>query len=328
MKRRDFITLLLGGAAVAVPRKARAQASPKIHRVGLLTATAPMSDTGPFGAELVRGLAQRGYAQGTTVEFVRRGAEGRLERLPRLVQELVASKVEVIVTLGYPPTLAAKRGTTIPVVVIAAGDPVATGLVDSLARPGTHLTGISDVVAELSAKRMEFLKEIAPSVRRVAMLWNADDLGMTTRYQASDKAAKAMGLVVQPLGVREPDDFEHAFATMSRERPDAILMVSDSLTTLNRKRVFEFAAAHRLPAIYEFDFLVREGGLMSYSMDLEEALGRVASKVDRILKGAKPTELPFEQPTRFRFVLNLKTAKALGLDVPPALLARADEVIE
>jgi ABC-type uncharacterized transport system substrate-binding protein len=327
MKRRDFIQVL-GGALIAAPWGAQAQTGPKVHRIGLLSAAAPMADNSPFGVPLIRGLAQHGYTQGRNVVFERRGAEGHLDRLPRLVDELAASKVDVIVTTGYPPALAAKQGTTIPVVAILTGDPVATGLVDGLARPGGNLTGVSDVAAELSAKRMELLKEIAPGLRRVALLWNADDRGMTVRYQASDVAAKAMGLIVQPLGVREPDDFEQAFAGMKRERPDAILMVSDSLTMLNRKRVFEFAAAHRLPAIYEFDFVVREGGLMSYSMDLEEGFGRVAALVDRILKGAKPSELPIEQPTRFRFVLNLKTAKALGLDVPATLLARADEVIE
>jgi ABC-type uncharacterized transport system substrate-binding protein len=327
MKRRDFIQVL-GGALIAAPWGAQAQTGPKVHRIGLLSAAAPMADNSPFGVPLIRGLAQHGYTQGRNVVFERRGAEGHLDRLPRLVDELAASKVDVIVTTGYPPALAAKQGTTIPVVAILTGDPVATGLVDGLARPGGNLTGVSDVAAELSAKRMELLKEIAPGLRRVALLWNADDRGMTVRYQASDVAAKAMGLIVQPLGVREPDDFEQAFAGMKRERPDAILMVSDSLTMLNRKRVFEFAAAHRLPAIYEFDFVVREGGLMSYSMDLEEGFGRVAALVDRILKGAKPAELPIEQPTRFRFVLNLKTAKALGLDVPATLLARADEVIE
>ena len=262
------------------------------------------------------------------IVFERRGAEGRLERLPRLVAELVASNVDVIVTFGFPPALAAKQGTTIPVVAFAAGDPVATGLIDSLGRPGGNLTGFSDQAAELSAKRMELLKEIAPQLRRVAMLWNADDLGMTLRYKASDVAAKAMGISVQALGVREPDDFEQAFAAMNREKPDAILMVSDSLTTLNRKRVIDFAAAQRLPAIYEWEFIAREGGLMSYSMDLDESFERVAALIDRILKGAKPAELPCEQPTRFDFVLNLKTARALGITVPPSLLVQADEVIE
>ena len=327
MRRRNVIQIL-GGALVAAPWWAQAQTEPKVHRIGLLSAPGPVGDASPFGAQLIRGLAQQGYALGRNLVFERRAAEGRLERLPRLVAELVASKVDVIVTFGYPPALAAKQGTTIPVVSFGAGDPVATGLVDGLARPGGNVTGVSDVASELSAKRMELLKDTAPGLRRVAMLWNADDRGMTLRYGASEVAANTMGLIVQPLGVREPDDFEQAFATMNRERPDAILMISDSLTMLNRKRVFEFAAAHRLPAIYEFDFVVREGGLMSYSMDLEEAFGRVAVLVARILKGAKPAELPFEQPTRFRFVLNLKTAKAIGLEVPPTVLARADEVIE
>jgi putative ABC transport system substrate-binding protein len=175
---------------------------------------------------------------------------------------------------------------------------------------------------------MDLLKEMSPGLRRVAMLWNADDLGMTLRYKASEAGAKTMGVLVQPLGVREPDDFNLAFSAMEREMPDAILMVTDSLTVLNRKRVFEFAAAHRLPAIYEFDWLVRDGGLMSYAPDLDESFGRVAALADRILKGAKPASLPFEQPTRFQLALNLTSAKAIGLEVPPVLLGRADEVFE
>ena len=182
--------------------------------------------------------------------------------------------------------------------------------------------------AELSPKRLDFLKEVAPGLRRVAVLWNAADLGMTLRYRATEAAAQTLGVEIQPLGVREPDDFEEAFAAMKREMPDGILMVSDALTTLNRQRIYDFAAAHRLPAIYEFDFLVRDGGLMAYGPDQDESFERVAALVDRILKGAKPADLPFEQPTRFRFSVNLKTATALGLTVPDWLLARADEVIE
>ena len=175
---------------------------------------------------------------------------------------------------------------------------------------------------------MELLKQLAPGLRRVAMLWNATDLGMTLRYQASEAGAQAIGLSVQPLGVREPDDFEQAFAAMQRERPDAILMVTDTLTLLNRQRVFAFAATHQLPAIYEFDYLVRDGGLMSYGPDLDESFSRVAALVDRILKGTKPADLPFEQPTRFRLVINLKTAQAMGLPVPSILLFQADEVLK
>ena len=327
MNRRKLIKVL-GGAMLALPWRAQAQTPPRVYRIGLLSAGAATTDASPFGAPLIRGLTKHGYTQGRNLVFERRAADGHVERLPRLVEELTAAKVDVIQTMGFPAALAAKQGTVLPVVVFAPGDPVATGLVESLARPGGNLTGISDVATELSAKRMQLLMEIAPGLRKVAMLWNADDLGMTLRYRASDAAAKAMGISVQPLGVREPDDFEQAFAAMGRDKPDAILMVSDSLTTLNRRRVLEFAAAQKLPAVYEFDYIVREGGLMSYSMDLDEGFGRVAELIDRILKGAKPAELPFEQPTRFRFALNLKTAQSLGLSVPPSILARADEVIE
>ena len=327
MRRREFIALL-SGAAAAWPVGAHAQSTSGVYRVGLLSAGPPIADKSPLGAPLIRGLAKHGYVLDKNIAFERRGAEGQLDRLPQLVSELVASKVDVIVTAGYPPALAAKQGTNLPVVAIFAGDPVGTGLVDSLARPGGHLTAISDVSAEVTPKRMELLKQMAPNLRRVAVLWNANDLGMTLRYQASETGAKALGISVQPLGVREPNEFDQAFEAMNRDMPDAILMVTDSLTILNRKRVFEFAAAHRLPAIYEFDFLVRDGGLMSYGPDMDESFMRVAALVDRILKGAKPAELPCEQPTLFRFVLNLKTAKSIGLEVPSSLLARADEVIE
>jgi putative ABC transport system substrate-binding protein len=319
---------LIGGADVGWRRSALAQSQGKTYRIGLLGSGAPITDNSPQGAPLIRGLGQRGYVPGKNLTFERRGAEGHIDRLPPLVTELAASNVEVIVTFGYPAAVTAKKGTMLPVVAINAGDPVGTGLVASLAKPGGNLTGISDVSAEVTPKRMELLKQIAPNLRRVAMLWNADDLGMTLRYRASESGAKALGIDIQALGVREPADFDQAFTAMTRDRPDAILMVTDSLTILNRKAVFEFAAAHRLPSIYEFDSLVRDGGLMSYGPDQDESFDRLAALVDRVLKGAKPAELPFEEPTLFKFALNLKTAKAMDLAVPPALLARADEVID
>ena len=229
---------------------------------------------------------------------------------------------------GFPVVAAAKAAGIPTVVAFGVGDPVATGLVRNLAQPGGVVTGISDVATTLSTKRLSLLKELLPKLNRVAMLWNKDDLGMSLRYEASAKAAQAIGADVEAVGVREPDDFNEAFSVMDREAPDAILMVSDSLTMLNRKRVFDYAAAHRLPAIYEFDFMVHEGGLMSYGADLKESFERAAAKVDRIFQGAKPGDLPFEQPTRYLFVLNLKTAKAIDLEIPPTLLALADEVIE
>lgn len=324
MQRRGLMALF-GGALVWSPRVVLAQHT---FRLGLLSAGAPITETSPAGASLIRSLAKTGYSPGKNLVFESRGAGGRVDLLKGLVQELISAKVDLIVTAGYPAALAAKQGAMLPIVANNAGDAVSTGLVESLARPGGNLTGISDVSAELTPKRMEFLKLMAPRLHRVAILWNADDLGMTMRSRASEAGAKALGIKVQQLGVREPDDFNDAFKAMDAEKPDAILMVTDSLTVLNRKRVFEYAAAHRLPAIYEFDFLTREGGLMSYGPDPDESLDRVAALIDRILKGNKPAELPFEQPTRFKFVVNLKTARAIGLDPPSALLAAADEVIE
>jgi putative ABC transport system substrate-binding protein len=246
----------------------------------------------------------------------------------KIVDELKARKVDLIVAWGFPVVQAAKTAGIPTVVAFGVGDPVATGLVKTLAQPGGVVTGISDVATTLSTKRLGLLKELLPKLNRVAMLWNKDDLGMSLRYEASAKAAQAIGADVEAVGIREPDDFAEAFALMDRERPNAILMVSDSLTMLNRKRVFEYAAAHRLPAIYEFDSLVHEGGLMSYGADLKESFERAAAMVDRIFKGTSPGELPFEQPTRYPFVINLKTAKSIGLEFPPTLLALADEVIE
>ncbi len=292
MRRREFIALFGCGVA-ALPCVAIGQTASKLYRVGSLNTAAPVAENSPFGAALIRGLAQHGYTRDRNLTFEHRGAEMHMDRLPRLVNELVTSKVDVIVALGYPSALAAKQGTTLPVVSFTTGDPVGTGLVDGLARPGGNITGISDVSAEVTPKRLELLKEMAPGLRRVAVLWNAADLGMTLRYRAAEAGAKAMGISVQPLGVREPNDFDQVFAAMNSDMPDAILMVSDALTSLNRKRVFEFVAAHRLPAIYENDLYVRDGGLMSYGPDLNESLARVAALVDRILKGTKPADLPF-----------------------------------
>jgi putative ABC transport system substrate-binding protein len=244
------------------------------------------------------------------------------------MQELKAANVEAVVTIGYPPAVAAKESGIPTVIATGSGDPVATGLVASLPRPGGNVTGIADDASSLSTKRLALLKALLPNLRRVAMLWNKDDLGMSLRYEASAKAAREIGVAVQTLGVREPDDFNDAFGTMNREMPDAILMVSDSLTVLNRKRVIDFAAEHRVPAIYEFDGIVRDGGLMSYGADQRESFIRAAALVDSIFKGAKPADLPVEQPTRYIFVINLKTAKTMGLEIPSNVAALADEVIE
>ncbi len=326
MRRREFMTLL-AVAAVAGPKAAAAQTS-KVYRLGTLGGGPPMTPSGGDGQILIEGLARRGYTLGQNLAFEGRGVLGQVGQMPQKMQELKAANVDVVVTISYPAALIAKSSNIPTVIASGSGDPVATGLVASLAHPGGNMTGVSDVAETLTTKRLSLLKEMSPQLRRVAMLWNKNDLGMSLRYEASAKAAHELGVVVQPLGVREPDDFNDAFEAMNREPPDAILMVSDSLTLLNRKRVFDYATERRLPAIYEADTIAREGGLMSYGPDRREVFDRVAALVDRIFKGTKPADLPVEQPTRFLFVLNLKTAKATGINVPNTLLALADEVIE
>lgn len=303
-----------------------AQPRSQIHRVGFLTSGGA---GGGIGDAVIAALSARGYAVGNNLVIQNRSAAGDLNQLPALAQELAKIPVDLMVTFSYPAARAAKESTaTIPIVVVGSGDPVESGLVPSLARPGGNVTGVSDVAAELAPKRLEFLKAATPTLKKVAMLWNADDLGMTLRYRATAAAAASLGVAVQSLGVREPEDFDEAFAAMDRDRPDGILMVSDALTFLNRKKVFDFAVPRRLPVIYEVDPWVRAGGLMSYGPDFQEIADRVAALVDRILSGAKPADLPFEQPTRFRFVINRKTAEALGLAIAESLYERADEVIE
>lgn len=327
MWTRPLVALI---ALIALTTSAAAQGPGKVHRVGFLFAGASAAPAARAAIEgLTRALAERGYVAGGNLVVESRFAEGQTKRLPELAKELADDGCEVIITTGYKAAHAAKDAAgMVPIVATSAGDPVQTGLAASLSRPGGDLTGISDMAAELSAKRLDLLKQAVPGLRRVAMLWNAGDLGMTTRYQAATAVAAKLGIAVEPLGVREPDDFNSAFDAMTHQRPDGILMVTDALTILNRKRVFDFAAAHRIPAIYEFDFLARDGGLMSYGPDGKEATAQIADLVDRILKGAKPADLPFEQPTLFRFVINKKTADSIGLVIPQGLLARADEVIE
>ena len=327
MKRREFIGLL-GAAVIIRPQESVAQSAAKTYRLASLTGNVALSANSPNGVTLLNAMAQRGYTLGKNLAYDARGAGGELGKIPQLMDDFKASGVDVLVAIGYPAARSAKVAGIPTVIAYGTGDPVATGLVTSLAQPGGLITGISDDAALLSTKRLSLLKTLSPNIRKVAMLWNKNDLGMSMRYEASAKAARELGVTVQALGVQEPDDFNDVFTVMDRDPPDAILMVSNSLTTLNRKRVFVYAAAKRLPAIYEYDALARDGGLMSYGPDLNECFERAADMIDRILKGAKPSELPFEQPTRYRFVINLKTAKEIGIEIPPTVLALADEVIE
>jgi putative ABC transport system substrate-binding protein len=326
MNRREIIALL-AGATMAGPRSAFAQSS-KVYRLGTLTPSAPIGEKSPPGAMILRVLERQGFTLGKNLALEARGAMGEVSKLPALVRELKAAGVDAILVVGFPAALACKIENVPTVVALGAGDPVATNLVDGLSRPGGSVTGISDDSTTLSTKRLALIKQAVPNLRRIAMLWNRDDLGMSQRYDVSASAARSIGATVQALGVREPDDFNGVFEAMTRERPDAILMVSDSLTVLNRKRVFDYATQNRIPALYEYENLSRDGGLMSYGAEFKESFERAADLVARIFKGARPADLPFEQPTRYPFIVNLKTAKATGIELPVNLVALADEVIE
>lgn len=326
--RRGLLALLT--AAAASPSFVLAQPKDKkAFRIGLLSGAGRTPDGN--APRLFRdALSGFGYVEGKNVVYDARFAEGEAERLPALAVELVALKVDLIATLGGPATAAARQATsTIPIVMArAAGDAVAAGWISSLARPGGNVTGLTDESVQLSAKRMELLKEAVPKAAVIAVLWNANDDGMTLRYREIEKAARILKVDVQAIGVKRAEDFNSAFAAMTRNRPDAMFLVADPLTLLNGKKVIEFAAAQRLPAMYENGFQVRDGGLMAYGTNIEEDFQRAAVYVDRILKGARPAQLPAEQPTRHYLTINAKTAAGLGLALPAALLFRADQLYQ
>ena len=305
-----------------------AQAQQKIYRVGHLSAAGRTADNAP-PRPLREGLRELGYVEGKNIFFEARFAEGKADQLPGLAAELLKLKVDVIVAQGRPAVVAAARATsTIPIVIApASSDAVATGLIASLPRPGGNVTGLSDELEHLSAKRLELITRAFPKAGRIAVLWNANDPGMNLRYRAIENAARILKVEVESMALRTPDDFETAFSTMTRRRPDALFLVTDALTNMNQRRVVEFSAAQRIPAMYESNLVVRQGGLMSYGPTGEEMFRRAAAYVDRILKGAKPSELPAEQPMRYNLSVNLKAAEALGMTIPPAVLLQADEVV-
>ena len=313
-------TLTLG--ILAAPLAADAQPPTKVPRIGLL-------DYAAFWEPLRQGLRDLGYVEGQNIAFEYRPTEGRRERLPDLAAELLRLKVDVIVTYGTPGTLAAKQATTtIPIVMVGVGDPLRTGLVPSLARPGGNVTGSSQLGPELSAKRLELLKESLPKVTRVAFLWNPTNPTQVVHFEDIQVGARALGVTLQSVKVSSPNEFESAFAAMMRGRPDALMITADPLHQLHVRRIIDFAAKSRLPAMYQVPENVIAGGLMSYGTNLPELFRRGAFYVDKILKGAKPADLPVEQPTKFELVINMKTAKALGLTIPQSVLVRADQVIQ
>jgi len=271
-------------------------------------------------------LRELGWIEGKNVAFERRFAENRLERLPELAAELVRLNVDVIVATGTLGPLAAKRATsTIPIVMTAAGDPLGSGLV---ARPGGNVTGMSLMVPDLGGKRLELLKELLPRLARVAVLWNAGNPYPAIVFKETQAAGRTLGIEVQSLEVRSPDDFDGAFEAAIKQRPDALITVEDPLTVSYQKRIADFALANQLPLLQGFSEDVKAGALISYGANAADLIHRAAGYVDKILKGAKPADLPVQQPAKFELVINRKTAKAIGVTIPPTLLARADEVIE
>jgi putative ABC transport system substrate-binding protein len=323
MRRREFLGLVALTAA-SWPALLRAQQATKIWRIGFL---AHRYET--FYDPLFRGLDELGYKEGRNLIVERRYAEGHIERFQGFADELVRLKVDLIVVVTTPAGQAAKKATsTIPIVHPAAIDPVGTGLVASLAHPGGNLTGLSVLNAEMSAKRLEVIREVVPSLSKAALLWNSANPANSLAWKETEDAARTLGVNLHSQEVREPKDFEGAFAALSANPPGALLVLQDALTLEYRKEIIAFALKNRLPSIFVGKEWVVEGGLMSYGDRLPERYRRAADLVDRILKGEKPAELPVEQPTKFELVINLKTARAINITIPPVLLTRADEVIE
>jgi putative ABC transport system substrate-binding protein len=324
--RREFIGTLTG-ALLAAPLAANAQAPVKVPRVGYLTT---VSRTDDWRLESLRqGLRELGYVEGQTIAIEYRFADGRPERLPALAAELVGLKVDVIVTAGPPAPQVAKQATrTIPIVFTVVGDPVAEGLVASIARPGGNITGLSSIASEVVGKQVELLKEVVPKVSRVAVLQNPNHPGHPIMLRQLEGAARALGVQLRVVQAGRPAEIDAAFVAMRSQRVGGVLVLRDSFFNAQRTQIAALAAKSRLPAVYGFSEHAEAGGLMTYGASVKVMYRRAATYVDKILKGAKRADLPVEQPTKFELVINLKTAKALGLTIPPSLLQRADEVIQ
>ena len=323
MNRRTFLCGLTLGP-LAMPLLAEAQPAGKVWRIGLIV-VAPAS---PMDA-LSQGLRELGYVEGQNLIIERRYSEGRAERFSAFATELVRAKVDLIIVNTTPAAIAAKKATTtIPIVFPTAIDPVATGVVASLARPGGNVTGLSMLTPELSPKRLELLKQVIPGLSRVAILWNAANPANALPWRETQGAGRALGVVLQSREVGGPNDFEAAFAMMAKEHPGALLVFGDALITQHEKQIVDFVTQKHIPSSFPWREPVVYGGLMSYGPSRADLFRRAAVLVDKIFKGAKPGDLPVEQPTKFELVINLKTAKALGMTIPPSLLSRADEVIQ
>ncbi len=326
MKRRDAC-ILLGGAALAWQPVARAQQSAGIPRIGILTLS--VASSMPAFEGFRQGLRDLGYVEGQNIVLELRFAQGRPERLAAMAIELARMKVDVIVIEGAQAARVARDASkTIPVVMAVVGDPVRAGLVASLARPGGNITGLSTLSPELSGKRLQLLKEVVPQAMRVAVIWNDSNPAAAGNLEETRTAARSMGVEIQSVEVRDSSDLDVALEAVAAARPGALLTLTNGMFLANRTRIVEFTARSRLPAIFPDREFAQAGGLMAYGPSLTANFRRAAGYVDKILKGAKPADLPVEQPTQFELIINLKTAKALGITIPQAVLLRADEVIQ
>ena len=320
IRRRELLAAL--GGAAAWPLAARAQQAAKIPRIGII-------DDSPIWNAFRHCLRDLGYLEGQNIVFDYRYAGGLPDRLAWVAVELIHRPVDLIATFGTPPTLAAKQATTtIPIVMMGVGDPVGSGLVSSLARPGGNITGNTILGPEVAGKRLQLLKEVIPSLSRVVFLWNPDNASHPAQLAELRVAVEALGIKLLPVPVRSSDEFDNAFAAMMRERPDAFLMTNDPFHQLSIGRIIDFLANNRLPGMFVTREVAVAGGLLSYGASLPDLFRRGAVYVHKILQGTKPADLPIEQPVKFELVVNLKTAKAMGLSIPESFLLRADDAIE
>ena len=328
MRRREFFTLL-GGAAVAWPLVLHAQFVRKTYRIGTLTVSS-FERASHFITAFEESMADLGYVSGSNVAYEHRFANGQLERLTDLAKDLAALNVDIIVAGNNASILAAKQVTsTIPIVMTYSIDPIGTGFIASFPRPGGNITGMTgEVTAETWGKRLELVMQVVPAVTRVAVVWNPDVPGMGSAWEAIENAARTLTVTVQSIEVRRLDDFDLVLSALALQPPGALLVLADPLTYARRREIVVAAARNRIPDFYSFREGTDDGGLISYGVNIPALYRRASRFVDRILKGAKPSDLPVEQPARFELVINLKTAQTLGLTVPPPLLATADEVIE
>ena len=326
MKRREFIVLVAG--ATVWNHAARGQQAASVRRIGLLSPFSP-TDALRWNKALLRGLRDVGWVDGKNLTIEYRYAEGKKERLPAMVTDLIRQKVDIIVTTVTVDTLAAKNATAeIPIVMVAVGDPVAVGIVKSLARPGGNITGLSQMTPDLSGKRLELLKEIVPNASAVAGLFDPEDQLSILDWKEARRSAQTLGIEFHSLEVRSTGDLDKVLNEAAKSRVDALVLMPAPVLVENLKRIADFALQNRLPTTFHLREFADVGGLISYGVDRSELFRRAATYVDKILKGASPADLPIEQPTKFELVINLRTAKALGLAIPPNLLGIADEIIE